>query len=65
MSEKFKMVGDVKVMQGTKVYELLESKDPAAPKQVKRLMEYSRKAEACCYDWATLQKLRKEFQDVM
>lgn len=65
MAEKFKVVGDVKVMQGTKAYELLESKDPADHKKAKRLMEFTRKCDAAGYEYTAVQKLRKEFSDVV
>ena len=53
------------VMQGSRAYELLESKDPKDHKLAKRLMEYCDKAEKCGYEYAALQKLRKEYQDVV
>lgn len=63
--EKFKLVRGVKVMSGTKTFELLDSKDPADHKKAKRLMEFCDKAEACFYEVNTLRKLREEYSDVI
>lgn len=65
MSEKFKMVGSTKVLQGTRAYEWLESKDPADHKKAKRLVEFCNKAYNVGYEYGALQKLRKEFSDVV
>lgn len=62
---KYKMVNGVMVMHGSRAYELLESKDPKDHKLAKRLMEYCDKAEKCGYEYAALQKLRKEYADVV
>jgi hypothetical protein len=56
---------EVKLMPGSRAYELQRSRDPKDQKMAKRLMEYCRKAEAANYDWATVLKLRKEFNDVL
>ncbi len=61
----FKMVGGVKVLSGTKTFDLLESKNPENAKLAKRLMEFTRKAEACGYEVVACRKLRKEFNDVV
>lgn len=61
----YKQVGDVKVMAGTRTFELLESKKPEDQKAAKRLMEFTRKAEACCYERAAYTKLRNDFKDVV
>lgn len=53
------------LLPGSRVRELLESKDPSDQKKAKRLHEYARKASACNYDYETVQKLRKEFNDVL
>lgn len=58
-------VGDVLVMEGSKSYDLLTSKDADDQKKGKRLLEYTRKAEACGYDLSKIEKLRKEFKDVL
>lgn len=55
----------VKLMPGCRALALLQSKDQKDHKLSKRLQEYCRKAEACNYDWQTVQKLRKEFKDVL
>lgn len=65
MSEKFKMVGPTKVMQGTKTYELLESKDPADQKKAQRLVKFCDLCYRAGYDYNEVQKLRKEFSDVV
>lgn len=62
---KFKMVRDVKVMEGTRAYEWLESKDPADHKRARRLMEFCDKASAVNYEYGALVKLRQEYQDVV
>lgn len=53
------------VMQGTKTYDLLCSKDPADQKKAKRMMEFCRKAESCYYANPEYSKLRQEFKDVL
>jgi hypothetical protein len=60
-----KMVGDVRVMDGTRAMDLLNSKEPTDQRVAKRLMEYCRKAESANYDYSTIQKLRNEFKDVV
>ena len=59
------MVGELKVMDGTRAFELLDSKKPEDQKTAKRLMEFTRKAENSFYVYETMQKLRNEFKDVM
>ena len=56
---------EVKLMPGSRAYELMQSKNPADHKLAKRLMEYCRKADACNYEYQALQKLRNEFKDVL
>lgn len=58
-------VGDVLVMEGSRSYVLLTSKDPADVAKGKRLLEYTRKAAACGYELSKVEKLRKEFKDVL
>jgi len=58
-------VEPVRLMPGSRAYELMQSKNPADHKMAKRLQEYCRKAEACFYEYHAVQKLRKEFQDVL
>lgn len=58
-------VGDTMVMEGSKCYDLLTSKDKDDVAKGKRLLEYTRKAYACGYDVTKLEKLRKEFKDVL
>ena len=65
MSEKFKMVGNTKVLQGTRAYELLESKDPADQKKAQRLVKFADLCYRAGYDYAEVQRLRKEFNDVV
>ena len=61
----FKMVRGVKVMSGTRTFELLESKDPLDHKKAKLLMEFCDKAEACGYEYQALMKLREQYKDVV
>jgi len=58
-------VGDVEVMPGSKCYELLTSKDKDDVLKGKRMLEYTRKAAACGYELSKIEKLRKEFKDVL
>lgn len=62
---KHLVVGDTRVMEGSKSYELLTSKDPEDQKKGKRLLEFTRKAAACYYELAKMDKLRAEFKDVL
>ena len=62
---KFKMMRDVKVMEGTKTYELLESKDPQDHKRARRLTEFCDKASQVNYEYAALARLRNEYKDVV
>lgn len=65
MSEKFKLVGNTKVMDGTKAYELLQSKDPQDHKKAQRLVKFADQCYRANYDYHAVQKLRKEFNDVV
>ena len=58
-------VGDTKVMEGSKCYALLTSNSPEDQKKGKRLLEFTRKAAACHYELAKMDKLRNEFKDVL
>lgn len=59
------VVGDTEVQPGSKCYELLTSKLPEDQKKGKRLLEYTRKAAAVGYELSAVEKLRKEFKDVL
>ncbi len=63
--QKHKMVNGVMVMQGSRAYELLESKDPNDHKAAVRLMAYCAKAEKCGYNFEIIKKLREEYADVV
>ena len=65
MASNFVMHQDVKVMEGTKAYELLTSKNPEDRKKADRLMAFCRKAEACGYVYDQIAKLRQEYADVV
>jgi hypothetical protein len=56
---------DVVVMPGTKMSEYLASKNPEDQKKAKRLHEFCRKAEACCYRNPEYSELRKHYKDVV
>jgi len=58
-------VGDVFVMEGSKSYDLLTSKDKEDVAKGKLMLEYTRKAAACGYELSKVEKLRKEFKDVL
>lgn len=53
------------VMQGTKLYELLQSKKPEDQKAAKRLHEFCDKAYACGYQLPEYTKLREQYKDVV
>ena len=59
------MSDGVKVMAGSKSYELMESKDPADHKKASRLSAFCRKAEKVNYDATVIAKLRQEYSDVL
>lgn len=59
------MYKEVRVMPGSKGHDLLTSKDPEDLKKAKLLYDYCRKAEACNYDYAKIQELRKHYSDVI
>ena len=63
--DKFKLVDGVKVMEGSKTYELLSSKNPDDQKKAARLSAYARKAEKVNYDATIIAKLRQEYSDVL
>ena len=63
--EKFKVVDGVKLMDGSKSFELYQSKDPADHKKAARLSAYCRKASDCNYDATKLAELRKHYSDVL
>ena len=65
MSAKYVMQGDVKVMEGTRSYELLTSGKPEDLKTAKRLGEFTRKCYDAGYEYAAVQKLRQEYKDVV
>lgn len=65
MASNFVMHQGVKVMEGTKTFELLNSRDPADRKKADRLMAFCRKAEACGYVYDEVMKLRQEYSDVV
>ena len=58
-------VDEVKVMEGSRTFALLKSKDPEDQKKAKRLLAYSRKCEKACYRADIVQKLREEYKDVI
>lgn len=58
-------VNGVLVMPGSKSYELLTSKDKEDNAKGKRMLEYTRKAAEANYEFRKLEKLRKEFKDVL
>lgn len=62
---KYLQVGDTQVLEGSKCYELLTSKDKEDNAKGKRMLEYTRKAAACGYELNKIEKLRKEFKDVL
>lgn len=55
----------VVVMNGTKMAELLASKNPEDQKKAKRLHEFCVKAEACNYKNPVYSELRKHYSDVV
>lgn len=63
--ERYKLVGDCKVMAGTRSYELLDSKDPHDHKKAKQLMKFCDEAYAVGYEYEALMKLRKQYGDVL
>lgn len=63
--QKQLQVGDTSVMEGSKCYDLLTSKDSEDQKKGRRMLEFTRKAAACHYELSKLEKLRKEFKDVL
>lgn len=65
MASNFVMHQGVKVMEGTKAFELLNSKNPEDRKKADRLMAFCRKAEACGYVYEEVAKLRQEYADVV
>jgi len=62
---KFIVVGDTRVMEGSKCYDLLTSSDRSDVLKGQALLEYTRKAAACGYFLPKIEKLRKEFKDVL
>lgn len=62
---KGKIYKNVLVMPGTKMYELLESKNPEDQKKAKRLYEFCFKAEACFYSNPEYANLRAQFKDIL
>ena len=63
--QKFKTTNGVHVMQGSAAYDFLESGNPDDVKKANRLMSYCSKAENCQYKLEIIQKLRKEYNDVL
>lgn len=58
-------VGDTEVQPNSRCYELLTSKEPEDQKKGRRLLEFTRKAAAAGYELSAVEKLRKEFKDVL
>ena len=60
---KYKQYKGMKVMQGTKLYELLESGTQEDLKAAKRLAEFVDKAARCGYQLAEYTALREQYKD--
>ncbi len=56
-----KMFLGVRVLHGTKTFEMLESGDT---KKARRAIEFQTKAAECGYEYEALMKLRQQYSDV-
>lgn len=55
----------MEVKGGTKLKELLESKEPTAKRSAKRLAEFLHKAAECGYQRPEYTQLRQQYKDVV
>ena len=59
------MVGNVKVMAGSKAFDLFESKDVIDHRKAKTLIDFCIKCEKANYNYDVVTKLRQEYSDVI